>query len=415
LLKRSHPKDRQLTDTKAPSETLQSDLQWLAASTKASFKKQFGREANCVVAAPGRVNLIGEHIDYNDGFVLPLALERYVVIAAATHESDSSDSNIRLHSTELLGQETIRLDQAIRPGRQGWVSYLEGVVAGFINLQESVPAFDAVVGSNVPLGAGLSSSAALEVATATLLEQLTGRKLEPRDKALLCQKAEHQFAGVPCGIMDQFSSLFGQTDKLMLIDCRSEAVELVPFDTSLISVLITNSNVSHELVDGEYAARRSQCDLALKKLGKSSWRDVTIEDVEDGREALSETEYRRARHVVSEISRTRTVAKAIRGSDWETVGKSMYASHASLKDDYEVSCRELDVLVEIARELGNENGVIGSRMTGGGFGGCTVSLVENEKLESVIEAITLQYQSKTGIKPICFSSRPARGAHVIEG
>ena len=392
-----------------------SSLAALNERVESSFQQQFGRPASVVVAAPGRVNLIGEHIDYNDGFVLPLALERYVLVAAAPREGDSSSSSIQLHSMELSETETICLDEAIRPGRQGWVSYIEGVLAGFIELGESIPAFDAVIGSTVPVGGGLSSSAALEVSTATLLEQLTGRKIEQLEKALLCQKAEHQFAGVPCGIMDQFSSVFGQADELMLIDCRSQEVEAVPFDSSDISVLITNSNVKHELTGGEYAKRRSECDSALKKLAQTTWRDVAFEDVEQAADALSDAEFRRARHVVSEISRTMQAAEAFRGSDWETAGRLMYASHDSLRDDYEVSCRELDVLVEIASELGKEGGVIGSRMTGGGFGGCTVSLVNNENLDSVMDALMSRYEATTGIKPHCFSSRPARGAHVIKG
>jgi galactokinase len=368
-----------------------------------------------LVAAPGRVNLIGEHIDYNDGFVLPLALERYVVIASAPQEKEFLPALIRLHSTNYAESETIRLDQSIQPGRQGWVSYVEGVLAGFIELGENIPAFDAVIGSTVPLGGGLSSSAALEVATATLLEQVTGRKLALREKALLCQKAEHQFAGVPCGIMDQFSSVFGQADELMLIDCRSQKIETVPFDSSDISVLITNSNVKHELTGGEYAVRRSQCDSALDKLDQTTWRDVTVSDLEQRRAALTDAEFRRARHVVSEINRTIEAANAFRNSDWDTAGRLMYASHDSLRDDYEVSCRELDKLVEIASTLGRQGGVIGSRMTGGGFGGCTVSLVHNEQLEAVIDTLTTQYESTTGIRPHCFSSRPARGAHVIRG
>lgn len=387
----------------------------LREKVEGDFSQRFGRSASIVVAAPGRVNLIGEHIDYNDGYVLPLALERYVLIAAAPGGIDSPISAARMHSLELCETETIRLDEAIRPGQQGWPCYVQGVLAGFSELGEAIPAFDAVVGSTVPLGGGLSSSAALEVATATLLEQLTGRRLEMREKALLCQKAEHDFAGVPCGIMDQFSSVFGKADQLMLIDCRSQELESVPFDASDISVLIANSNVKHELSGGEYAARRRECDSALQKLQQASWRDVTMEDFEGNRDALNDVEFRRARHVVSEIGRTMRAADAFRHSDWETAGKLIQESHDSLRDDYEVSCVELDVLVEIAADIGAEGGVIGSRMTGGGFGGCTVSLVSNDRLQSVTEALTSRYESATGIKPHCFSSRPGRGAHVLQG
>lgn len=403
-----------MADKVAVPKTQCVDLKRLVESTKIQFKAKYGWDADLVVAAPGRVNLIGEHIDYNDGFVLPMALERHVIIAASMNLLRSPTS-IRLHSINLGESQTIELREPMESGRQGWVCYVEGVIAGFLERGAVVPAFDAVFGSTVPLGGGLSSSAALEVATATLLEQLTGRQLEPREKALLCQQAEHRFAGVPCGIMDQFSSVFGQAGELMLIDCRSAEIEHVPFDSSEISVLITNSNVKHELTGGEYATRRSECDLALGKLGHSTWRNVTLDDLEKRRNVLTDAEFRRARHVVTEISRTIEAAKAFRGNDWDAVGQLMYASHDSLRDDYEVSCRELDFLVEIARKLGQRNGVIGSRMTGGGFGGCTVSLVENKKLNSVIESLKSQYESETGIKPNCFSSQPGRGAHVIVG
>jgi len=368
-----------------------------------------------VVAAPGRVNLIGEHIDYNDGFVLPLAIERYVVMATALPENESSHSSIRIHSLNLAETELIPTDQSIQPGRQGWVRYVEGVIAGFVELGENILAFDAVIGSNVPVGGGLSSSAALEVATATLLEQVTGHSLGLKEKALLCQLAEHRFAGVPCGIMDQFSSVFGKVDELMLIDCRSLVIESVPFDFGEISVLITNSNVKHELTGGEYRERRSQCASALSKLDQASWRDVTVGQLEQRRDALTEIEFRRARHVVTEIERTIAVSHAFRSGDWEMVGKLMFASHSSLRDDYDVSCPELDRLVQIASSIGKQDGVLGSRMTGGGFGGCTVSLVCTKQLETVISSLTKQYESATGISPFCFASRPARGAHVIKG
>ncbi len=391
-------------------------LQALTARVQNDFLERYRRQPSVIVAAPGRVNLIGEHIDYNDGFVLPLALERYVVIAAdrQLRDKQSTKPEIRLYSMEMSESAVIPLNESTEPYHNSWVSYVEGVVAGFAKLGETAAASDAVIGSNVPVGGGLSSSAALEVATATWLEQLTGRQLDPRQKALLCQQAEHDFAGVPCGIMDQFSSVFGQADQLMLIDCRSQQVQAVPFDSSDVSVLITNSNVRHELSGGEYAERRAQCDSALSKLNYTTWRDVSMEDVHAARDELTETEFQRARHVVTEINRTVQAAQGFRESNWETVGRLMYASHESLRDDYEVSCGELDALVEIARSLGEEGGVIGSRMTGGGFGGCTVTLVKNEQLDAVISTLSTQYESATGIKPACFSSRPARGAHVIK-
>jgi galactokinase len=379
-----------------------------------AFSSTFQREATIVAAAPGRVNLIGEHIDYNDGFVLPMAIDRYVAIAA-TPSSDDSVSHATVHSVDMDETIQLPLGASSTPSQQGWGKYLEGVVAGFANRGVKVPAFDAVVTSNVPQGGGLSSSAALEVATATLLESLTGENLSKLDKALLCQKAEHVFAGVPCGIMDQFSSVFGETDHFMLIDCRSQACEMVPFDASGISLLITNSNVKHELTGGEYAERRSDCDNALPKTGKSTWRDVTMNDVANASPAMTKTETMRARHVVSEIQRTTDAAASFRQGEFESVGQLMYQSHDSLRHDFQVSCEELDVLVDIARGISVEGGMIGSRMTGGGFGGCTVSLVKSDQANAIIQQLSQQYQSSTGLECWCFLSRPANGAHLIRG
>jgi galactokinase len=215
--------------------------------------------------------------------------------------------------------------------------------------------------------------------------------------------------------MDQFSTVFGKLDELMLIDCQSLQIESIPFDSSEVSVLITNSNVKHALTGGEYAQRRSQCDSALSKLGHPSWRDVRLEQLEQQRSSLTDVEFRRGRHVVTEIQRTRAAVQTIGNRDWETTGGLMYSSHQSLKDDYEVSCPELDLLVDIASSMGPREGMFGSRMTGGGFGGCTVSLIDTNQLESVIGVLTRQYESATGTRPLCFASRPARGVRVIKG
>jgi galactokinase len=385
----------------------------LGTRAEQEFRSRHSRLPDFLVAAPGRVNLIGEHIDYNDGCVLPMAVERYVVIAAAPSNDDSQTATI--FSGNLGDSTTVNLNGDLKPKPNGWAGYVEGVISGFNELGIEIPSFDAVIQSSIPMGGGLSSSAALEVATATLLESLTKNFLEPAQKALLCQRAEHRFAGVPCGIMDQFSSVFGKPDELMLLDCRSQEIQSIPFAADDVTVLITNSNVQHALASGEYAERRKQCGSALAKLTQSTWRDVTMDDLESGRGELSATEYCRARHVVSEIRRTTETAKAFRENDWTRIGELMYASHKSLQEDFEVSCDELDVLVALAQKIGRDGGVIGSRMTGGGFGGSTVSLVNNEKLDSVMDALTSQYESTTGITPHCFSSRPARGAHVIKG
>ena len=384
----------------------------LVEGMKASFQGKFGQPPTHIVAAPGRVNLIGEHIDYNDGFVMPMAIERYVVIAAAIGNSDGDHAEV--HSVELGETQRIEVQQSPKPEPGSWVNYVAGVIAGLIDSGATVPVFKAVIDSNVPVGGGLSSSAALEVATATLIESLTGKAIGDAEKALICQGAEHRFAGVPCGIMDQFSSVFGKPNELMLLDCQSQEIKPVPFDTQDITVLITNSNVKHELTGGEYADRRAGCDSAKTKLGCKSWRDLSLDDLEGKKESLTETEYRLARHVVTEIGRTMLAAESFAAGDYDQVGQLMYASHASLKDDFEVSCEELDVLVEIAKQIGKTGGVIGSRMTGGGFGGCTVTLVETDQLDSVTATIGKEYKAKTGINATAFASRPAMGAHIVE-
>ena len=290
-----------------------------------------------------------------------------------------------------------------------------GVLAGFQALGLSLPGFDAMLHSTVPIGGGLSSSAALEVATATLLELITGRKLDPVEKALLCQKAEHDYAGMPCGIMDQFISVMGRKDHILLLDCRSRETQLVPMSDSSVALLVTNTNVKHELTGGEYAQRRAQCEEAARILGIPSLRHATAETVNGAKPKMSDVVYRRARHIVSEIERTVHAAEGVRASNWPTVGQLMYASHASLKDDYEVSCPELDAVVDIALNIGLKGGVYGCRMTGGGFGGCTVALVDSSRVQAISEQIATAYEKKTGIKPTLFESRPAAGASVIKG
>lgn len=389
-------------------------LSELGELTAQRFASAYGRAPRWIAAAPGRVNVIGEHTDYNDGFVLPMAIERYTVIAAAPSAEGKPQAQFR--STESNGQSVVvDLSKSLQPLPKGtWANYAAGVLAGFQNLGVALPGFDAMISSTVPLGGGLSSSAALEVATATLLEAMTGKTLDPVAKALLCQEAEHKFAGVPCGIMDQFISAMGRKDNLLLIDCRSRQPELVPMSDASVSLLVTNTNVKHELGGGEYAARRSQCEAAAKTLGVVSLRDATFAALEQAKGRLEEVVFRRARHVIGEIARTTEAAREIRASNWNKTGELMYASHDSLRDDYEVSCAELDAVVEIARGIGIKGGVYGCRMTGGGFGGCTVALVKTDAVESVKQKIASDYQKKTGIEGALFVSRPAAGATVLK-
>ena len=275
--------------------------------------------------------------------------------------------------------------------------------------------FDATIHSTVPLGGGLSSSAALEVATATLLEAITGKRLDPVEKALLCQKAEHEFAGMPCGIMDQFISVMGRKNHLLLLDCRSRQTELVPLDDPSVAVLIVNTNVKHKLTGSEYPTRRKQCETAAKILGVPSLRDATADALEDAKTRMDEVVYRRARHVIGEIERTVHAAEGIRASNWPTVGQLMYASHYSLRDDYEVSCTELDAVVEIAEAIGIKGGVYGCRMTGGGFGGCTVALVKADAVEAISKKIAADYKTRTAHRSDHIQFAAGGGCHRHQG
>jgi galactokinase len=389
------------------------NLKELTAHVTAEFKKAYGRPPRWIVAAPGRVNIIGEHTDYNDGFVLPMAIERYTVIAADRPAKDTKQ--IQLRSTHGGQPTTIDLAQPLKPFPKGnWANYPAGVIAGFLARGQNPGGFDALIHSNVPLGGGLSSSAALEVATATLLETITGKKLDPVEKALLCQKAEHDYAGMPCGIMDQFISVMGRENHVLLLDCRSRKPELVPMTDASVAVLIINTNVKHELTGSEYPARRKQCETAAKILGVLSLRDATPEALELAKGRMDEVVFRRARHVIGEIERTVHAAEGVRASNWPAVGQLMYASHASLRDDYEVSCHELDAVVEIAEAIGIPGGVYGCRMTGGGFGGCAVALVKSDAVVAISKKIAAAYKKKTGIEATIFVSRPAAGATVIK-
>jgi galactokinase len=386
-------------------------LNELAQSTAVNFKRNSGQTARWIAAAPGRVNLIGEHTDYNDGFVFPMALERYTVIAAAPNGTHK----ITLTSGTTEGAATIDLSQPLQRGEPSWANYVKGVIVGFQRLGQKIPGFDAHIESTVPVGGGVSSSAALEVATATLLEAITGKKLTPVQKGLLCQKAEHEFALMPCGIMDQFISVMGKAGHVLLLDCQSRRTKLVPMKSKAVAILVINTNVKHELTGSEYPDRRRQCEAAAQALGVKSLRRSTLAEVNAAPSKMTNLVFRRARHVVTEITRTTEAAAAFARGDWATAGELMYASHASLRGDYEVSCPELDDVVAIAHGLGRKGGVYGCRMTGGGFGGCCVALVQASKVKTIAAKIASAYKAQTKITPSLFVSRPGQGATLLKG
>lgn len=396
----------------------------LIKSALADYISQFGMFPTVMVAAPGRVNLIGEHTDYNGGFVFPLAIERYTVIAAGLKEFPEDAPRPSRPTATVWSQivnETaeIALDEEFVPSQKvEWSSYVQGTVVGCLQKGMKVEPFNAAICSDVPLGGGLSSSASLEVAVATMMEQLSGKKLGGVEKALLCQKAEHDFAHMPCGIMDQFISAMAKENHAMLLDCRSQQTLNVPMESPEIVVLVANTNVKHTLSGSEYPERRAACERAAELLGVPLLRDTSLKALLEARDAFLAIEggdvcFRRARHFLTEEKRTETLAAALMERNWKTVGLQMYAGHQSLRDDYEVSCPELDHLVNAAHAIGLAGGMIGSRMTGGGFGGCTVSLVYQKKLDSICEQLDKSYFGKTGIHPTLFATRPARGAQVV--
>ncbi|XP_051888827.1 galactokinase [Pristis pectinata] len=365
-------------------------------------------EPRIAVAAPGRVNLIGEHTDYNQGFVLPMALPMVTVVVGC----QSTDGNISLCTLAKEADEPKRLEfpvpsegNPLTPGLPNWANYVKGVIQHY--RAGPLPGFKAVTASNVPLGGGLSSSASLEVAVYTFLQQICPDDGDLVQKALTCQKAEHTFASMPCGIMDQFISVMGEAGHALLIDCRSLQVTPVPISDSSLVILITNSNVRHSLTGSEYPTRRKQCLEAAKALGKDSLRDVSMAELKAAKARLDAEVYCRAHHVISEIKRTAEGAEALKARNYWEFGKLMVQSHNSLRDDYNVSCRELDELVAVAMD---GEGVYGSRMTGGGFGGCTVTLLEAAAVEKTIQRIKDNYSGT----PTFHITRPSRGAHVLQ-
>ena len=358
------------------------------------------------MVAPGRVNLIGEHTDYNNGFVMPCAIERGLRLTVTPR----AGSRCMLSSDR--GGDAVEIDLArpLVPGRGDWGRYIEGVLAGFQRLGWRIPSFAATITADLPAGGGLSSSAALEVGIATVVETLCGRRLEPVEKALLCQRAEHEFAGVPCGIMDQFAVTLARSGHALLVDCRSQAVNHVPLGGS-VAVLVIDSGVKHALADGAYATRRRECESAAARLGVQALREVSPEDWPAAERRLTDPERRRARHVVAENARVTAFAAAARTADWTTAGRLMHASHASLRDDFEVSCRELDVICDRVAGL---SGVMGCRMTGGGFGGSAVALVEAARADAIAAAAAAACGAAFGHEPAMFLTRAAAGAGLVE-
>ena len=372
-----------------------------------TFRTIFGSSPEVVVRAPGRVNLIGEHTDYNDGFVLPVAIDRCIEFAGRQR----ADRRVRAHSVDFQYSVEFSLDDIQKDPKHTWSNYLRGVSKFLEEDGHRLSGADVVFGGNVPREAGLSSSAAVEVAAAVFWMKLLKLELDPVYVVKLSRRAENQFVGVPCGIMDQFISALGRQDHALFLDCRDLTYRHVPLRND-VKIVVCDTGVKRALARSEYEVRLKQCrqavaQIATTGLAVKSLRDVELADLETARGALSELLLRRARHVVSENQRTLEAVKVLGEGDLERFGELMNASHESLRDDYEVSSKELDVLVELAWK---QPGVLGARMTGAGFGGCTVNLVRANAAEAFAEAIRKGYQQVLGLKAEVYICQAANGA-----
>jgi galactokinase len=376
---------------------------------RAEFSRLFPGNPR-IFRAPGRVNLIGEHTDYNDGYVMPAAIDRATWLAAGLR----TDRRIFVHSHNFGASVEIDLDH-IPAGQTGqWSDYVRGVAAVLKNNGAMVQGANLFVHSDVPIGAGLSSSAAIEVATACALLTISGLQMTNRDLAVATQQAEHEYAGTQCGIMDQFVIAHAQAGQVLLLDTRTLEYALLALPAG-VSLVICNTKVKHSLASGEYNLRRQECLAGVEQLRKrlphiNALRDVSLDDLHTYGSELPEVIFRRCRHVVSENQRVLEAARALRSDDLEVFGDLMYASHSSLRDDFEVSCFELDLMVDLASHL---PGVRGARMTGGGFGGCTVNLVNADEARNFGRDIASQYEEQTGVHPEIYITVPSVGVEEI--
>ncbi len=375
----------------------------MSPSTTSRFAAVYHREPEAAWRSPGRVNLIGEHTDYNDGFVLPLALTSGTRVDAARRD----DRVLRVASVQRRDEPIdIALD-GLEPGIvDGWAAYVAGTAWALAERGIGVPGADLLVDGTVPRGAGLSSSASLECATAGALLELVGVDLPLRDVALLAQHAENDFVGMPCGVMDQFASTHARAGHLLLLDTRSLEVRHIPFDLARdgLALLVVDTRAPHRLVDGEYHARRASCEEAARLLGVPALRDVV--DLGSALSALDDDVLRRrVRHVVTENGRVLDVVALLESGDVRAIGPLMTASHVSLRDDYEVSCRELDLVVDTALAAG----ALGARMTGGGFGGSAIALVEASAVEHVRDRVTASFAAAGLTEPGFVDAEPGDG------
>ena len=373
------------------------------AEVEEAFLSRFGESPPVVVRAPGRVNLIGEHTDYNDGFVLPIAIDRAIHIALRPR----TDGRVSLHSLDYETSAEFDLAAVHRSG-EDWAEYVKGVAWGLQEAGHTLTGWEGVVGGDVPRGAGLSSSAAIELATARAFAEVSGIAWNPSEMALLGQRVENHWIGVNSGIMDQMVVAAGREGHALLIDCRSLRLQPTPLPPGA-AVVILDTGTRRGLVDSAYNERRGQCEEAARFFGVAALRDVDAASFEAEAAGLDETTRRRARHVISENDRTLQAVEVMRSADLEGLGRLMNASHASLRDDFEVTNDALDSIVAIAQR---EAGCHGARMTGAGFGGCAVALVADEGVERFVQRVTERYASETSLQASCYVCRASDGASV---
>ena len=373
------------------------------------FTAHFGTKPE-IYRAPGRVNLIGEHTDYNDGFVLPAAVDLSCWVGVVPR----GDRKLVIYAENYSEEVEVDLDALTAWVKRPSAAYPVGVAWALEQAGHRLRGCDLYIAGDVPMGSGLSSSASIEVATALALLEVAGIQLDRTQVALLCQRAENDFVGARCGIMDQFISCHGKAEHALLLDCRSLHARAIPLPADA-ALVVCNTMVKHNLAANEYNNRRAECEEGVRLLKTAfpaivALRDVTSAQLEQQRRLLPGKIYQRCRHVVTENERVLHAAAAFEKGDSLTIAKLMAESHASLRDDYEVSCRELDLMVEIAA---SQKGVLGARMTGGGFGGCTVNLVEHAAVEPFVSAVEWEYQKRTGLKPDIYSLKAAEGAEAV--
>lgn len=372
---------------------------------KEQFKSRFGEEGILYVA-PGRFNLIGEHTDYNGGFVFPGAIDKFIMAEIKPNGTDK----VRVYSIDIDEYVEFGLKEEDAPSQQ-WARYIFGVCREIIKRGGVVKGFDAVFAGNVPLGAGLSSSAALESCFANALNDLfNDNKFPKMELAKIGQSTEHNYCGVNCGIMDQFASVHGKKDNLMRLDCRSGEFEYFPFKLDGYRLVLVDSRVKHELVDSPYNKRRESCERVAATLGVETLRDADMAMLDAAKDKISEEDYKRAKYVIEEKQRVLDVCDALVKGDYDTVGRCMYGTHEGMSKLYEVSCEELDYLNDIARECG----VTGSRIMGGGFGGCTVNLVKDDLYDNFIATVTKKFNERYGHEPKIYPVIVSDGARRYE-